>query len=175
MKTRFSIGVKLYIFIIITVLAAAVGTAVLAYRINANQIDRYYKQVAFDSAVNFSSLVDGNYLQKLREAAESPEYQKLRDEAEEKDDESLIQAYLEEHGLWEGYTATREQLVRYLNNMEAIKYLYIVVCGDQNADHDMYLLDDDGAAFVEEAVEQFLVTVKERIEFVRQSKHHMKV
>ena len=143
MKTRFSIGVKLYIFIIITVLAAAVGTAVLAYRINANQIDRYYKQVAFDSAVNFSSLVDGNYLQKLREAAESPEYQKLRDEAEEKDDESLIQAYLEEHGLWEGYTATREQLVRYLNNMEAIKYLYIVVCGDQNADHDMYLLDDD--------------------------------
>ena len=82
MKTRFSIGVKLYIFIIITVLAAAVGTAVLAYRINANQIDRYYKQVAFDSAVNFSSLVDGNYLQKLREAAESPEYQKLRDEAE---------------------------------------------------------------------------------------------
>jgi len=35
--------------------------------------------------------------------------------------------------------------------------------------------ESSSAAFVGEAVEQFLVTVKERIEFVRQSKHHMKV
>ena len=82
MKTRFSIGVKLYIFIIITVLAAAIGTAFLAYWINANQIDRYYKQVAFDSAVNFSSLVDGDYLKQLREAAESEAYQSIRETAE---------------------------------------------------------------------------------------------
>ena len=30
----------------------------------------------------------------------------------------------------------------YLNNMEGIKYLYIVAHGDANADHDMYLVDD---------------------------------
>ena len=81
MKPRFSIGVKLYIFIIITVLAAGIGTAFLAYSINANQIDRYYKQVAFDSAVNFSSFVDGDYLKALREAAESDEFQALRETA----------------------------------------------------------------------------------------------
>lgn len=143
MKTRFSIGVKLYIFIIITVLAVAVGTAILAYSINASQIDRYYKQVALDSAVNFSSFVDGDYLMELRKAAESEEYQALRETAEENDDESIIQAYLEEHGLWEGYEKTRGELVRYLRNMEAIKYLYIIACGDENADHDMYLMDDD--------------------------------
>lgn len=143
MKARFSIGVKLYIFIIITVLAVAIGTAFLAYNINANQIDRYYKQVAFDSAVNFSSFVDGDYLRRLRTAAESEEFQALRETAEENEDESLIQDYLEKNGLWEGYEATRSDLVRYLRNMDAIKYLYIVACGDQNADHDMYLLDDD--------------------------------
>ncbi|MBQ6257502.1 MAG: hypothetical protein IJJ60_13000, partial [Clostridia bacterium] len=94
MKEKFSIGVKLYIFIIITVLAVAIGTAILAYVINADQIDRYYKQAAFDSAVNFASLVDGDYLKQLREAAESDEFQSLRETAEENDDESLIQDYL---------------------------------------------------------------------------------
>ena len=103
MKAKFSIGVKLYLFIIVTVLAVAIGTAFLAYSINADQIDRYYKQVAFDSAVNFSSFVDGDYLKKLRTAAESDEFQSLRETAEENEDESLIQSYLEEHGLWEGY------------------------------------------------------------------------
>ena len=74
---KIKLGVKLYLFIIITVLAVAIGTAALAYNINANQIDRYYKQVAFDSAVNFSSFVDGDYLMKLRTAAESDEFQSL--------------------------------------------------------------------------------------------------
>ena len=143
MKTKFSIGVKLYLFIIITVLAVAVGTAILAYSINADQIDRYYKQVTFDSAVNFSSFVDGDYLRELREAAESDEFQSLRELAEENDDESIIQGYLEAHGLWEGYEKTRTDLVQYLRNMEAIKYLYIIACGDQDALYDMYLLDDD--------------------------------
>ena len=143
MKARFSIGGKLYIFIIITVLAVAIGTAFLAYGINASQIDKYYKQVAFDSAVNFSSFVDGDYLKQLREAAETEEFQTLRETAEENDDESLIQDYLEQNGLWEGYEKTRGDLIRYLRNMEAIKYLYIIACGDQNAEYDMYLVDDD--------------------------------
>lgn len=143
MKAKFSIGVKLYIFIIITVMAAAVGTAFLAYSINANQIDRYYKQLSYDTAANFSSFVDGDYLMELRHAVESEEYQSLREKAEEEDDESLIQEYLEEHGLWEGYAKTRDYLIRYLRNMGAIKYLYIIACGDENADHDMYLMDDD--------------------------------
>ena len=134
MKIKLSIGVKLYIFIIITVLAVAVGTAILAYTINANQIDKYYKQVAFDSAVNFSSFVDGDYLRKLRIAAETDEFQTLRESAEESDDEAAIQDYLEKNGLWDGYVETRGKLIRYLRNMSAIKYLYIIACGDRESD-----------------------------------------
>ena len=143
MKAKFSIGVKLYIFIIITVLAVAIGTAVLAYVINADQIDRYYKQATFDSAVAFSSFVDGDYLKELRTAAESEAFQSLRETAEENDDEGLIQDYLQKNGLWEGYVKTREDLVRYLRSMDAIKYLYIIACGDETAEYDMYLIDDD--------------------------------
>lgn len=103
--------------------------------------------MAFDSAVNFASFVDGDYLMALRKAAESDEFQALRETAEENDDEGAIQAYLEEHDLWDGYVKTRSDLVRYLRNMEAIKYLYIIACGDQNALYDMYLMDDDNPIY----------------------------
>ncbi len=49
MKTKrsfFSIGIKLYIFIIITVLSAGIGTSLISYNINADQIDYYYKKLA---------------------------------------------------------------------------------------------------------------------------------
>ena len=142
-KRRSSIATKLYIFIIVTILAAATGTALLAYSISVNQINNYYKSVTYDTAVNFSTLVDGDFLLKLRKCAESEEYQKLRDEAEKNEDEAVIQAYLEEKGLWEEYVKTRNRLVKYLRNMESIKYLYIIVWGGADEKYDMYLIDDD--------------------------------
>lgn len=142
-KSRFSIGAKMYIFVVLTIIAVAVGTAAIAYNLSADQIDRYYKNVSADNAQNFSTLVDPEYLMKLRLAAESDEYQQLRDKAEEEDNEDIIQQYLEEHGLWEGYCKTREKLIKYLHNMKDIKYLYIIVTGDKDAVVDMYLVDDD--------------------------------
>lgn len=138
-----SIGPKLYLFIIVTVLSVSLGTVLLAHRVNADQIDRYYKQVAVESAANFASLMNPDFLARLRTTIESEEFQSLRDKAEEADDEAAIQTYLEEHGLWEEYASTRELLVRYLNNMSALKYLYLVAAGDSNALYDMYLIDDD--------------------------------
>ena len=141
-EKRTSLGMKLYAFIIITVFGVALGTAFTVYQLNVGQIDRYYKQVAYDSAANFASFVDGDYMAELRAVVESDEFQKLRDEAEGNDDEDAVQEYLEEKGLWEGYIKTRADLNRYLGNMDAIKYLYILAFGDKNAEVDMYLIDD---------------------------------
>ena len=54
----------------------------------------------------------------------------------------LVEDYLREHELWDQYSEIRDMITDYLNNMEGIKYLYIVAHGDANADHDMYLVDD---------------------------------
>jgi len=140
---RFSIGKKMYVFVIATVLTAVVGVAAIAFVVNVSQIDRYFKQLAKNSSENFAAFVDVEFLAELRKVAESEEYQALRDKAEEEDDEAAIEEYLKEKGLWEKYCEQRELLVRYLRNMEGIRYLYIIVWGDVNADHDMYLLDDD--------------------------------
>ncbi len=40
-KLRFSFGRKMYFFVIITVLAVALGTAGISYFINAGQTDQY--------------------------------------------------------------------------------------------------------------------------------------
>ena len=93
-----SIRSKMFIFIIITVFAVALGTSAIAFRTSANQIDKYYKQNTADNARNFASFMNekADFLEKLRSVAESEEYQKLRDRAEEEENEALIEAYLKE-------------------------------------------------------------------------------
>ena len=132
----------MYIFVIIIVLAVAIGTSAITFLTSANQIDGYYKQNTADNARNFASMVDGDYLKKLRIAAESEEFQKLRGQAEEADDEKLIETYLREHDLWDEYSRIRDMITSYLANMAGIKYLYVVAHGGADADYDMYLIDD---------------------------------
>lgn len=140
---RSSVGRKMYFFIVASVFLAAFGMAVIAYMINSNQIDRYFKNLTITSARNFASFVDADYFRELREVAESDEYQAVRDKAEETEDETLIEEYLKSKGLWEGYVDNRDRLVKYLHNMDDIQYLYIVAIGDKDSQYDMYLMDDD--------------------------------
>ena len=141
-RKRVSIKTKIYIFLVVVVLVVAGGTSVIAFLTGADQIDRYYKQNTADNANNFASMVDGDYLAQLRDVAKTEEFQKLREEAEETDNEQLIEDYLSKKGLWEKYCETRDQITSYLKNMKGIKYLYIIAHGDKNAKRDMYLIDD---------------------------------
>ncbi|MBQ7563961.1 MAG: hypothetical protein IJT16_08230, partial [Lachnospiraceae bacterium] len=96
MERTFSIGKKLYLFVILIVIAVAFGTAGVSYAVNADQIDRYYKELAYESAKTFASFVDPDFFRELRVVAESDEYQALRDLAEEEENEDMIREYLEE-------------------------------------------------------------------------------
>ncbi len=142
-KTKFSIGKKMYIFVILTVLMSVSIVCALSFIINSRQIDTYFKRLTSNNARNFASFVDAQFLKELKEVAQSEEYQELRDRAEEAEDEESIRIYLEEKGLWERYEEQRKMLSQYLANIDDIEYLYIIVWGDMNDTHDMYLLDDD--------------------------------
>ena len=56
--SRFSVGRKMYFLIVTSVFLAAFGMEVIAYMINSNQIDRYFKKLSITSARNFASFVD---------------------------------------------------------------------------------------------------------------------
>ena len=132
-KRRFSVGAKMYLFVTMTVVVVALASLLISYYINANQIDNYFKGLTLDSARNMASFADAEFLKELKSVAASDEFQALREEAEENDDESVIEEYLKQKGLWERYIAQRDLLDNYLANMDDIKYLYIVATGDASA------------------------------------------
>ncbi len=139
---RFSIKHKMYIFVIITVLVVAFGTSVIAFITSANQIDNFYKRVTSDNARNFASMVDGDFLMELKELAGSDDYQQIREQAEKDEDEQPIEDLLREKGLWDRYKAAQAQIDLYLENMQEVKYLYIVAHDSKDSEYDMYLVDD---------------------------------
>ena len=99
MKSRFTIEKKMYIFVAAVVLFAALGVATLSYMISSTQMERFDKRITRDSAKNYVSLTDVEYLKRLKAVVLSDEYQQLRDKAEESDDEELVISYLKEKGL----------------------------------------------------------------------------
>ncbi|MEE3467608.1 MAG: PP2C family protein-serine/threonine phosphatase [Eubacterium sp.] len=142
-RRKFSFGLKMYLFVVLTVLVVGVGAALISYFINANHIDDYFKGLTLESARNVASFVDGDYLEQLRTAVEAEDYQSLREKAEEAEDEAPVEEYLKQKGLWDEYVKQREFLMQYVENVTDIKYLYIVVWGSKNSTHDMYLVDAD--------------------------------
>ena len=124
------------------VLASVSLVCALFYIINVGQIDRFFKQQTISNARNFASFVDVDFMKELRAVAESEEYQALRDKAEAEEDEEAIRRYLEEKGMWERFEQQQNLLDTYLNNMDSIKYLYVVAWGGADAEYDMYIMDD---------------------------------
>lgn len=154
-RIRISIGQRVYSFIAVAVFLASFGASTIAYRIYTGHIDNYYKGLALSTAINFASFVDGDYLQSLYTAITTDEYVKLRDTAEETDDEDMIRDYLEKNGLWEQYDSTRSLLIKYLRNMKDIKYLYIMKLGEEGSNKDIYLIDDDdNALYITGSIEE---------------------
>jgi diguanylate cyclase (GGDEF)-like protein len=146
---RFSLKLKMHIFVIFTVLAVALGTSITAFFVSANQIDNYYKQAASGNARNVAAMIDGDFIKEFRPLIETEEYQAIREKAEEEENEQPIEDFMREHGVWEKYSGIRTMISEYLGNMDGIKYLYIVAHGDKNADHDMYLISDDSSPITE--------------------------
>ncbi len=138
-----SIRIKIYFYVGLTVFLAAILVALMANYINAKRIDAYFKGLTLDTARNFASMVDADYLLELSDVAASDEFQALREQAEKQDNEQLIEDYLRDRDMWEPYVDIRERMSLYLRNMKDVKYLYIVRCGDRDAEYDMYLIDDN--------------------------------
>lgn len=139
---RLSIKLYVYICVIGIALFVALGTILVSYKLSTNQVDKHYGIAATDNAKNFASFLDGDFIAEVRSIIESEEYQQIRQQAEDEQNELLIEEYLKEQGVWNEYSLVRSKLNQYLNNVSNIKYLYIVAQGDIDAKYDMYLMDD---------------------------------
>ncbi|MCR4606063.1 MAG: diguanylate cyclase [Eubacterium sp.] len=148
-KRLFSVKKKMNLFVILTVFVVALGSSAIAFGTSVYQIDSYYRQIASDNAKNFASMVDGDFLGKFKTYIASDEYQKIRDAAEEAEDEAPVEQYLKKNNLWNQYYDIRTRLTKYIENIENLKYLYVVAHGGKDATQDMYLIDDESTDMYE--------------------------
>lgn len=139
---RISIKIYVYICVIGIAVFVALGTILVSYKLSTDQVNKHYGMAATDNAKNFAYYLDGDFIAKIRTIIESEEYQEIRQKAEDEQDESLIEEYLKDQGVWDEYSSIRSELNQYLKNVSSIKYLYIIAHGDIDAEYDMYLMDD---------------------------------
>lgn len=139
---KMSLRHKMFILNTFSILMVTLGTAVLSYNISAKIINNYYENMTMDCAENFATMVDPKYLMDLRRTLESDEYRVIRDHAEETDNAKEVEDYLRDHGLWDGFINTRNQIDHYIESMDAIKYTYILARNETGGTTDMYIMDD---------------------------------
>ena len=139
-EKRFSISLKLRLYISIVTLTVLFGSMFIAYNVVVRQIDNNFKKLAQGIASNYAAFIDTSFYSKLKEIISTEEYRELRDTAEEEDNELLIEGYLKEQGVWEDYISAKDLLSKYLENTEAARYLYVMILNN-NEDYDIYLMD----------------------------------
>lgn len=141
MKRIKSIRTKMHIFVMFTVITVSLGMAIVPYLRSIGNIDGHFKETASNTAQSLASQVNGDYLFELRNALESNEYSKLREEAEKSGNDTLIQQYLAENGLWEQFKHTQDLINDYMQKVDQIRYLNINSVNDSDAFSDLYIVD----------------------------------
>ena len=130
-KRRISLSVKLNALVIAIILAISGGLTAIAYKVNSERVDQYFKQATAGSAATVAGFVDGDWLGDFLDMIQSEEYQQLRARAIEAEDEGLIADYLKENGWYEGYADMCATLSKYRDKL-GVLYVYTVTLEEGN-------------------------------------------
>ncbi|MBR3743368.1 MAG: SpoIIE family protein phosphatase [Clostridia bacterium] len=123
-KGWISLTVKLNVLILAITILLAGGLTVIAYQVNSERVDRYYKQTTSEAAAAVAAFMDGDYLVRLKEEIGSDDFENIRFSALQADNESLIRQWLIDRDLYTGFQAMCETLNIYREKLDA-KFIYI--------------------------------------------------
>ncbi len=111
--------------------------------INSREYFSFYNSKSLDIAETVTHSIDSDYVAKLSEALEDPNFVKVREEADAQSDSSPIEEWLKEKGLYEGYIEIDDFLDVVCDDM-GIEYLYIQNIVDGKA---VYFFDAEDSFF----------------------------
>ena len=126
----------LLLFFCLSVLLLLIG----GYFVHSRDIDNLYKEQAGRLSVAATSFMDGDFLHQLRDLVSSGEYQKLRSQAVEEKNPSLLEDCLKANGLYEDYTGSMDNL-RLLRDSAQVESFYVLDLEDE--EDATVLLDPD--------------------------------
>ena len=128
---------ELILFLLVVITFIVILLASVSYLTHTREVNKLCQDRVRRLSVTTASLLDGNYLEALRTAAASDEYQALRKEAAAADDPSLPEEFLKEQNLYEDYVRYTD-LLSSLQEGEKVESLCVLDLDGENA---MYLLD----------------------------------
>ena len=119
-----SLTVKLNVLILAITILLAGGLTVIAYQVNSERVDRYYKQTTSEAASAVAAFMDGDYLTRLKEAISMDDFENVRFSAMQSENEDLIRQWLVDHDLYTGFESICDTLSLYREKLDA-KFIYI--------------------------------------------------
>jgi sigma-B regulation protein RsbU (phosphoserine phosphatase) len=119
-----SLTVKLNVLILAITILLAGGLTVIAYQVNSERVDRYYKQTTSEAASAVAAFMDGDYLPRLKEAISMDDFENVRFSAMQSENEDLIRQWLVDHDLYTGFESICDTLSLYREKLDA-KFIYI--------------------------------------------------
>ena len=123
-KRRISLTVKLNALILAIITILAGGLAAIAYQVNSQRVDQYFKQTTAQDASAVAAFMDGDYLQMLLNAIQSEEYSQVREAAIQAQNEELIRDWLEQESLYDRFAQTMDVLRTYQEKLN-VRFIYV--------------------------------------------------
>ena len=119
-----SLTVKLNVLILAITILLAGGLTIIAYQVNSERVDRYYKQTTSEAASAIAAFMDGDYLARLRAEIGTEDYEKIRFAALRSENEDMIRQWLVDSDLYDSFQKISEDLILYRQKLDA-KYIYL--------------------------------------------------
>ncbi len=131
MLRRNSVSVRVNLLILLLVVIISGGLVTAAYFYNSHQVDDIYMSRTTQTSATIASVLDGDTVSEILKVLVSEEYQALRTEAAETDDNGRIEQYLSDRGILDKVRETQQKLSS-LRDLQGAKYAYLVsVMGNQ--------------------------------------------
>ena len=122
-KKHVSLTIKLNALILVITLILAGGLAAIAYQVNSQRIDRYFKDTTARDSSAVAAFMDGDFFQELADAVQTDEFTTMRDAAVKAGDEGMMRDWLTQRGLYDRFTRTMEILQTYQEKL-SVKFIY---------------------------------------------------
>ena len=119
-----SLAVKLNVLILSIIFILAGGLVAIAYRVNSERVDRYFKQTTAYDAAAVAAFIDGDFARELLQAIQTEDFEQVRSAALAAEDEDLVRNWLWEKNLYERFTHTIDVLRTYQERLQ-VRFLYI--------------------------------------------------
>ena len=123
-KRWVSLTFKLNVLILTITILLAGGLTAIAYQVNSDRVDRYYKQTTSEAASAVAAFMDGDYVARLKKALSTADFQAMHAAAEKAEDEEMVRQWLKDQELYESFEAISGDLVLYRQKLGA-KYIYL--------------------------------------------------